>query len=99
MKADDQAEAVEKTTPEPAKDVQRVVVIGGGGMSRAMGMALAARLIAHCGNRIDITHENDIGLRTDSLSMPIKEFYTAHQHGAVPGKGKRSRKNREERWR
>lgn len=92
------AEATDKTAQEPSKDMQRVVVIGGS-MNRALGMALAAQLIAHCGDRIDVTVENGIGLRTDSLSLPIKEVYTAHNHGAVPGKGRKSRKNRDERWR
>lgn len=86
--------------PAPAKDVQRVVVIGGGGMNRAMGMALAARLIAHCGNRIEIVSTEDACLRTDSQSLlPTKDVCTAHLRGAQPGKGRKSRKNRENRWR
>lgn len=92
----------EETAPISDKTWQ-VVVIGAGSIGLALGRSLASRLIANCGNRIEIVEPKDYGLSTNSLSMlpepAPKNVYAAQMAGAHHGKGQRkARWNRQNRW-
>jgi D-arabinose 5-phosphate isomerase GutQ len=100
MSESDELQAVlDETAPSPAQDRQQIIVIGAGPMGSALGRSLASRLIAHCGDRIQIVDPVDCGL--SMLPMPApKDVYTAQMAGAQQGKGQRkARWNRKNRWR